>query len=478
MMAMGCLPIIGRSLSMSAVTAVVAVVCSFGGLYIGGLCIPQVLRRSARSVALGDQLWRITLTNELAVFVAGAPLAALLAFVLLRDGGFIGASAAVGIASLIGLVAKHLVWRDLLRRQVSAMQRLTECAAIGESPDSGLLIDEFLVDARSLVLSDRLRIWLYNESDTLLDCVREAPPRQSGSSVGTVKRMGEELVGRVAERRSAMIVADARRDARHTLYTLNDRQKTNIGPVSQLIVPLSANNEILGVIEFERSQWGAFGTADRDRIQCLATLVAVGLANIRRHQDVVQLAATDGLTGLYNKRHVMSVLSDEIYRAARYGHTLSILMMDIDGFKNYNDTYGHPQGDTLLTQLAQCVRDSIRSSDHAGRYGGDEFIVIMPETGKQAACLTAERIRQRIEATPFPGSPRTHGSLPPSFADCFPETADNWARKTVSIGVANYPSDANDSVLLISLADNALYQAKYCGRNRVVAAREWESAAH
>ena len=163
-----------------------------------------------------------------------------------------------------------------------------------------------------------------------------------------MRRIGEELVGLVAERRKPMIVADIRRDPRHSAHRLTDAKKVSMGPISQLLMPMIAGGELIGVAEFERQAWSAFRAADRDRPQSLTTLTAMGAANIRRHQDVVQQAVTDGLTGLYNKRHVSQILGDELRRADRYGHVLSVLMMDIDRFKSYNDTYGHPQGDVLL----------------------------------------------------------------------------------------------------------------------------------
>ena len=465
------LPVAGDQLFPGAVVAGAAAFCFFGMLYLGGLFAQHILQHRASIGGPKDQKWRVTLGNEIIIYSVGAPIAAALAFCLLRDGGIPGAAAAFGIASLTALVGKFVVERKLVRRQLDAMRRLTECAAIGKTPNSARLIDEFMDRSRGLVLCDRVRIWIYDESSTLVECVREYPSRRNNSAVSSVRRMGEELIGRVAERRTPMIVADARRDARHALYNLTDKQKTQIGPISQLLVPLVANNEMMGVIEFERRQWGAYAATDRDRIQSLATLVAMGLANNRRHQDVVQLAVTDGLTGLYNKRHIMTILQDEIRRAERYGHTLSILMMDLDYFKSYNDSYGHLQGDILLTQLAKIIQESIRASDHAGRYGGEEFIVIMPETGKQAARLTAERIRQRIESTPFPGRSRAPQSLP-TLADCFPETAENWVHKTISIGVANFPGDAAETRALVGQADDALYHAKRTGRNRVSAAGE------
>jgi diguanylate cyclase (GGDEF)-like protein len=360
----------------------------------------------------------------------------------------------------------------MLAKQLAVMENLTEFSALSKSPNRKRLVEEFLVHSRSLVLYDYARVWLFNDSDAILSCTSEHPIRKSHSSIGKMRRIGESLIGRVAERGSSMIVQDVRRDIRHPIHKFSERQKTQIGPIAQMILPLIVNGETMGVVEFERRQWGAFNIADRNRIQGLITLVAMGLANIRQHQDVMQLAATDGLTGMYNKRHIMTLLQDEMRRGERYSRPLAVLMMDIDYFKNYNDTYGHVQGDTLLAQMSMIIQESIRSTDRAGRYGGEEFIIVMPETDKEAAFSTAERIRQRIEMTPFPGKPKAPDTLPASLSDCFPETAETWVRKTISIGVSCFPRDAHDLTSLVALADDALYQAKRAGRNRVIAASE------
>jgi PleD family two-component response regulator len=126
--------------------------------------------------------------------------------------------------------------------------------------------------------------------------------------------------------------------------------------------------------------------------------------------------------------------------------------------------------------MSGIISESIRATDRAGRYGGEEFIVIMPETDKDAAVSTAERIRKRIEMTPFPGRPKAPSNLPPSLHDCFPETSDTWVRKTISIGVASFPRDAHEITSIVALADDALYQAKRAGRNQVVSA-EFEQPA-
>ncbi len=171
-----------------------------------------------------------------------------------------------------------------------------------------------------------------------------------------------------------------------------------------------------------------------------------------------QLAVTDGMTGLYNYRYFREQLSHEMDRAIRHNLELSLLMMDIDFFKNYNDLHGHPAGDDVLRTLADLIRRNLRKIDIPARYGGEEFAVILPETGDRAAAIVAEKIRQLVEATPIP----------------FEEQQPN-GRLTVSIGVATYPVDARDEKQLIEVADRRLYRAKQMGRNQVVSVNAEEA---
>jgi len=130
-----------------------------------------------------------------------------------------------------------------------------------------------------------------------------------------------------------------------------------------------------------------------------------------------------------------------------------VIMLDVDGFKTYNDTYGHPQGDVLLKQLADVLAANVRDVDIVGRYGGEEFIIVLPETGKDSAFQTAERLRNAVACCIFPGTPGEDGTT---------------VRKTISLGVATFPIDADDAHALVSKADQALYRAKHAGRNRTI----------
>lgn len=169
------------------------------------------------------------------------------------------------------------------------------------------------------------------------------------------------------------------------------------------------------------------------------------------YQEVQRLANHDALTGCYNRRHFMNLAEQEFQRAVRYKHPLAFLMFDIDHFKRFNDRYGHPAGDQLLCALVNLCQSSLRAVDSLGRYGGEEFTILMPETSREAALQAAERLRRSVAAMPL---------------DFLPEET----HVTISLGVAGYDPDANspDSLdLLIKQADDALYAAKAAGRDCV-----------
>lgn len=172
------------------------------------------------------------------------------------------------------------------------------------------------------------------------------------------------------------------------------------------------------------------------------------LNELNRRLEV--LSITDGLTGVYNHRHFYTRLDEEMKRAERYGHSLSLIISDIDHFKHYNDAHGHPAGDAILKGVASCIKDNARGQDLVARYGGEEFSIILPETGKEEVVPLAERIRIRVSEQLFPGKDTQPGG-----------------NLTISMGVATFPVDSKDVKGLINMADSALYRAKEGGRNRV-----------
>ena len=179
-------------------------------------------------------------------------------------------------------------------------------------------------------------------------------------------------------------------------------------------------------------------------------LAAINQVMSQQNKELQELSVKDGLTGLHNRRHLMATLASETARAERHRHPFAVLMIDLDHFKRYNDTLGHPAGDRLLIRIAQIFKESIRAVDYAARYGGEEFLVLLPESPPEAALGVAERIRAMV-ATDTCGGAHEQGAV------------------TVSIGIAVYPKSGHTAEALIARADAALYEAKRLGRNRVIA---------
>jgi diguanylate cyclase (GGDEF)-like protein len=220
-------------------------------------------------------------------------------------------------------------------------------------------------------------------------------------------------------------------------------------------IVMTAHNSVEAAVEAMKS-----GAADYlpkpfplDLLQLVVarTLHAQRLAARAKQVDLYEkLAQTDGLTELHNYRFFQQRLSIELNRAQRFNRPLSLIMLDLDDFKAFNDVYGHQSGDQALRKLAWLLQRSSRSYDLVARYGGDEFVIILPETGKKIAAEVAERIRGAVEKAAIEGEePALDGHF------------------TASLGLASFPEDATDQGDLIRKADLALYQAKTCGRNRV-----------
>jgi len=180
----------------------------------------------------------------------------------------------------------------------------------------------------------------------------------------------------------------------------------------------------------------------------------IRIQKVLEHAHTRRLASTDGLTDLYNHRTFQERLAQEVDRANRYARPLSLVMIDVDNFKLYNDTYGHPQGDLVLRELARLLREVSRTSDVVARYGGEEFALILPETDRARAQRIGQRLREQVERHPFPGK------------EILPRGA-----LTISVGVATHTLAGTKEALLES-ADAALYSAKHAGRNCVCVAGE------
>ena len=306
--------------------------------------------------------------------------------------------------------------------------------------DGGVLLQRFLALAQELVPAERSLVWILDQ--TTGELIPEIALPDKGPFARKTALFGEGLIGHAAARMQPRLVMDAAADTRRT-----PREHAS---GAWLLYPIVVHEQLLGVAQWTRPVSNPFSSEDITRLESLVPQAAIALENVYIRAQVHDLAATDGLTGLWNHRRLHEVLRDELRRAVRYQRTLSILMMDVDSFKTFNDTYGHPQGDQLLRTVARILRYSVRNVDYVGRYGGEEFLIVLPETSKDDACRLAERIRAEIEE------------------HAYVIVEGKAIRRTISIGVASYPEDALSPDELMKRADEALYRAKRSGKNRVI----------
>ncbi|MFX0594009.1 diguanylate cyclase [Melissospora conviva] len=221
---------------------------------------------------------------------------------------------------------------------------------------------------------------------------------------------------------------------------------------------LAPKPTVLGVLVlYDRLGSDEFADEDLHTLGTFAGHAAVAVENVRVHEEVQRLSLTDPLTGLWNYRYLKESLHREVERASRFGRMLSVLVLDLDRFKEVNDTYGHAAGDVVLAAFAGRVRGEIREVDLAFRQGGEEFVVLLPETDAPGAAVVAERLGAAIRDTPIPVQPHSVGGVTPA--------GPALIAVTVSIGIAVFPDHAGTGQEVLDAADDALYAAKSAGRD-------------
>ena len=217
---------------------------------------------------------------------------------------------------------------------------------------------------------------------------------------------------------------------------------------SILCYPLQFRGEKIGVIELINKVTGAFTQQDQSLLELLAHPLAIAIQTLDRFEEAEKRTITDDLTKLYNYRYLMQYLEADVKRCLRYKKKVSLLFIDVDGFKRINDTFGHLVGSQALSEMGQVFRGMVRETDVVGRYGGDEFVIVLPETPLNGAMVIAERIRKKVEECEF--------------------VAQNLSiRLTVSLGVANCPKHTLTAEGLIKKADAAMYRAKELSKNSI-----------
>ena len=222
-----------------------------------------------------------------------------------------------------------------------------------------------------------------------------------------------------------------------------------------LSVPLFAGWRLVGAVEAARGRDNGdarpkgFTVEEARAVELVCGAFATALANAIDYHNAERQTLIDDLTRLYNVRYLYRTLESEIRRARRYGSSVSAVFMDLDGFKLVNDAYGHRAGSVTLTEVAEVITSSVRDSDFVARFGGDEFVLMLPETGAKAALQMAERVRAHISSHRFSGGVGASIHL------------------TASFGVASFPEHAAEAERLIELADTAMYEAKELNKDNV-----------
>ncbi len=311
-------------------------------------------------------------------------------------------------------------------------------------------LNEILKSIKSLFQKrmkvDHFGIFLLDETLSTLILYTYFGLLKNGNSQ-LVFKFGEKIFGKALEIEQTIYLPDVSASPEFKLY--GGEPKTG----SFLVVPiLLRKHHPLGVFSLYRDKTNAFSKEERCFFKKIAMEIAKVLDKSLLFQHTKELSITDDLTGLYNRRYFNQRLEREVLRAKRYRRPLSLLMIDIDFFKNYNDINGHLLGDEVLRKVAYLVESNLRKADIVARYGGEEFVVLLPEIDKIHADQVAEKLRRTIELRHFPK-----------------EQYQPNKNLTISLGLATLPDDSTNSRELIEFADRALYRAKAEGRNRVVA---------
>jgi len=323
------------------------------------------------------------------------------------------------------------------------------------SGSTGRQIPRTLLNVVMRSLSPRQALVLVRRRPTETDPGRgsrlivAAASAECGVSPGTEIAMGQGRLGFAAETQRVMNRADF--DAETAVARARFRQDALAGFEPDLVAPMVFEAETLGLIALARPARTAEDA--KAALRLVAQTGAQALQSAAAYTRIKHSAEVDGLTRVFNKRQMTKTLAELIYEASQGTGAVSIFLFDVDNFKNYNDLNGHVAGDGILQLLARLVQENIRKQDVFGRFGGEEFLLVLPQTRLPQALAVAEKIRWVVSAHSFP-----HRERQP--LGCV----------SVSGGVAEFPASAQDSTALLRSADAALYEAKHQGRNRVLPA--------
>jgi diguanylate cyclase (GGDEF)-like protein len=309
--------------------------------------------------------------------------------------------------------------------------------------------NSIITNSKELLRSERASLMVLDGNTNEL-VLKAASGLATDPSLVAPVRVGEGISGEVIDTGKAVMVKDLRTAGRKPAPPERS-YKTN----SFISYPITISGRKVGVLNVtDKSGGGAYDEVDLSLLEIIGPQVALALERAEWQERATEfqlMSITDALTALPNRRYLEERLAEELNRSKRYDHPMSFLMIDIDDFKAYNDKNGHQAGDLALQITAHCLKSALRSADVASRYGGEEFCILLPQTGLAEAATIADRIRQRVSTTEFP-----HGKAQP------------LGHVTISVGVSTFAKNIDTSENIIAAADRALYQAKSLGKDRVV----------
>jgi diguanylate cyclase (GGDEF)-like protein len=271
-----------------------------------------------------------------------------------------------------------------------------------------------------------------------------------GNAAETLKnvrlKVGEGIAGWVAKHGERLVVPDVMSDPR---FAKRIDEMTQWETRSIICIPVRSKHRVLGVIQLVNVNMDGFGEAEIYFLQSLCDYAAIAIENAKSVERIQELTITDDCTGLFNARHLYKTLDAEVYRSSRFGYEFSVIFIDLDHFKQVNDTHGHLVGSKLLAEIGYLIKAQLRLIDFAFRYGGDEFVVLLPQTGKDAALVVARRMRELLRASTF----------------CVEEGLNLTVR--ASMGMATFPHDAKTPHDIIRQADEMMYLVKNTTRDNI-----------
>ena len=331
---------------------------------------------------------------------------------------------------------------DLERTQVQIETIYEASRTLGEIHDLDQVIDEILNITRNVLNLEFCSILLYDKGN---NCLWLKAKEELGKKFRYDKPRKfslDGISGSVAQSGKIERITDLKNDPRYIQAMADEK--------SELALPMISQGKVVGVLDTRSRKLGDFTQQDQKVLSVLAASAGMAIENATLHQKMEELTIVDELTGIYNYRYFVQKLEDELKRARRYHQNLSLIMIDIDSFKECNDRFGHLFGNLVLKQLIQVIKGCVRDVDIFARYGGEEFVVILPQTTKPQAKMIGERIRICVESTVFKDEKNLHST-----------------NLTVSLGVSCYPESGETSEELLKKVDQALYLAKGEGKNLV-----------